>query len=219
MSGTDALCSLHDRKFHEKHDAIVCEIGFNRPSWVADTSATNHESFLLDVVLPRLVASHNCGRLSLLGYSNGGFGALHMLMRHPDVFHRAAVCDAPVLGDFEGVATPWGVDAFEKDPEAALRNRRGAVSSRPSRTTPCSRLTARGRSRRAPTSAPRCARITESRDSLWAGADATWEMGALREQLEAFDVPHVFSDAFEHQPGSWEGGWVEEAIEFLASDL
>jgi hypothetical protein len=55
--------------------------------------------------------------------------------------------------------------------------------------------------------------------ALWAGADATWEMGALREQLEAFDVPHVFSDAFEHQPGSWEGGWVEEAIEFLASDL
>ena len=220
LSGTDVLCSLHDRKFHEKHDAIVCEIGFNRPSWVADTSATNHESFLLDVVLPRLVASHNCGRLSLLGYSNGGFGALHMLMRHPDVFHRAAVCDAPVLGDFEGVATPWGVDAFEKDPEAALLKppRRSFVETFPHNAMfapygPGTLATCPdvGAAMRANNGEPRLA--------LWAGADATWEMGAFREQLAAFDVPHVFSDAFEHQPGSWEGGWVEEAIEFLASDL
>ena len=117
LSGTDALCAMHDRSFHDTHDAIVCELGFNRPSWVADTSRTNHESFLLDVALPRLAASYNCGRLSLIGYANGGFGALHLLMRHPELFHRAAVCDAPVLGDFEGIATPWGVDAFEDDRE------------------------------------------------------------------------------------------------------
>ena len=55
--------------------------------------------------------------------------------------------------------------------------------------------------------------------ALWTGADATWEMHALHEQLEAFDVPHVFSNAFEHQSGSWEGSWVGEAIKFLASDL
>ena len=86
LSGTDALCAMNDRKFHDTHDAIVCELGFNRPSWVADTSETNHESFLLDVLLPRLTAAYNCGRFSLIGYANGGFGALHLLMRHPEVF-------------------------------------------------------------------------------------------------------------------------------------
>lgn len=220
LSGTDVLCALNDRSFHDTHDAIVCELGFNRPSWVADTSKTNHESFLLDVLLPRLTASYNCGRFSLIGYANGGFGALHLLMRHPEVFHRAAVCDAPVLGDFEGIATPWGVDAFEEDEEASLLKPpwRSFVETFPHNAmfapygpgtlASCPDV---GAAMRANGGNPRL--------GLWTGADATWEMRALSEQLEQFDVPHAFSDAFEHQPGSWEGSWVGEAIEFLASDL
>jgi hypothetical protein len=40
-------------------------------------------------------------------------GALHMLMRHPHLFHRAAVCDVPVLGDFVGEMKPWGIAEWD----------------------------------------------------------------------------------------------------------
>ena len=40
--------------------------------WVADSSISNHESYVLNVVLPRVLAEHNVGRISLLGYANGG---------------------------------------------------------------------------------------------------------------------------------------------------
>ena len=33
-------------------------------------------------------------------------------MRHPHLFHRAAVCDVPVLGDFVGMLRPWGIEDF-----------------------------------------------------------------------------------------------------------
>lgn len=99
-------------KFHSEHDALILELGFNRPTWLADTLTCNHESFVLDMVLPRVLSEHNVGRMSLLGYANGGFGALHMLMRHPHLFHRAAVCDVPVLGDFHAEVRPWGIQEW-----------------------------------------------------------------------------------------------------------
>ena len=94
----------------------MLELGFNRPTWLADSSVCNHESYVLvgrcrldpqltpgsprllsmletkntmhcyqtllstatcarpyvlDVILPRVLALHNVGRMSLMGYANG----------------------------------------------------------------------------------------------------------------------------------------------------
>ena len=110
---TKVICD--DEKFHDKNECVVVELGFNRPTWLADTVATNHESFFLDVILPRVLARYNVGTISLIGYANGGFGALNMLLRHPHLFHRVAVADVPVLGDFTGYMRPWGHVDFGGD--------------------------------------------------------------------------------------------------------
>ena len=50
--GTAAVTSAG---FHDKHDNIVLELGFNRPTWLADSASCNHESFVLDMILPRVL--------------------------------------------------------------------------------------------------------------------------------------------------------------------
>ena len=68
----DGPCgAVTSARFHDDNDAIVLELGFNRPTWLADSSSCNHETFLLEMILPRVLASHNVGRMSLLGYANG----------------------------------------------------------------------------------------------------------------------------------------------------
>jgi hypothetical protein len=57
------------------------------------------------------------------------------------------------------------------------------------------------------------------RIGLWSGAHTSWEMSQLAEQFYEFDIHHKWSSAFENEPGSWEGGWVDEALRFLADDL
>ena len=97
--GIKAVKKLH---FHNEHDAIVCELGFNRPSWVADSSISNHESYVLNIVLPRVLAEHNVGRISLLGYANGG-GAAHCPLHCLLILHlhtnaaTAAICLLPMF--------------------------------------------------------------------------------------------------------------------------
>jgi pimeloyl-ACP methyl ester carboxylesterase len=231
LGGTMAARSAGGGNFADARDVLVCELGFNRPSWVADTSTTNHESFVLDAVLPRLVAGYNCGRISLLGYANGGFAALHLLFRNPDVFHRAAACDVPALGDFQGLKTPWGISFFDPREENAPKPPRVSFAE----TFPhndmfapysigtlatCAEVGARlrgegaagvGKSRSASGSPPRV--------GLWSGADATWETREFRDQLTDFAIPHVWSDAYEHQSGSWKGDWLDEALRFLGEDM
>ena len=69
---------------------IVCELCVNRATWLADTTSSNHESFLMEMILPRVCAEHDVGKISLLGHGAGGFAALHTLMRHAHVFHKGA---------------------------------------------------------------------------------------------------------------------------------
>ena len=111
VGGTVAIV---ETGFHDANGAIVLELGFNRPTWLADAAECNHESYLLDVVLPRVLASHNVGRISsLIGYANGGFGALNALLRHPHLFHRVAACDVPgARRFFRGFVRPWGVEEW-----------------------------------------------------------------------------------------------------------
>lgn len=229
VSGTQAVCYRGGgRKFHEKNDCLVCELGFNRPTWVADTSSTNHESFVLDVVLPRLCLEYNVGKMSLLGYGNGGFGALHLLMRHPAIFHRCAVADVPVLGDYEGELKPWGLELFDETGTATFpHDGRNPYSETFLATFPHDDMFT-------PYSAGLLATCEDvkremndlfvkdggvCRIGLWSGAHTSWEMNQLAEQFYEFDIHHKWSSAFENEPGSWEGGWVDEALRFLADDL
>lgn len=218
VGGTVAIT---ETGFHDANGAIVLELGFNRPTWLNDAAECNHESYLLDVVLPRVLASHNVGRISLIGYANGGFGALNALFRHPHLFHRVAVCDVPVLGDFSGFARPWGVEEWNPsgDRDVDARHWWHFLDAFPHNAmfapyNAGTLATCEYVREEIGKSAPGSPRV-----GLWAGSRAAWEMGELREQFEAFGVPHEWSEAWSEQPGSWSGDWLREALDFIARDM
>jgi enterochelin esterase-like enzyme len=64
------------------------------------------ETYFLKVVVPFIqktypVQAEAAGRL-LLGFSKSGWGAFSLLLRHPDVFAKAAAWDAPLMLDRPG---------------------------------------------------------------------------------------------------------------------
>ena len=48
---------------------------------------------------------------------------------------------------------------------------------------------------------------------------AAREMGQLREQFDIFGVRHAWSDAYEDEAADWNGGWLNDALDFLGKDL
>lgn len=59
----------------------------------------------------------------------------------------------------------------------------------------------------------------EPRIGLWSGSRATWEMEQLHEQFDIFGLKHCWSAKFQDEVGSWSGGWLKEALDFLGRDL
>jgi hypothetical protein len=97
----------------DKYGVICVFPVFDTTPWYGD-NLTNpkirHESYLMKVVLPFIERTYPAiaeprGRL-LLGFSKSGWGAVSLLLRHPDVFGRAAAFDAPLMAQWPGA---WGI--------------------------------------------------------------------------------------------------------------
>src|SRR5205807_6283589 len=92
-----------------KLQAVFVAPTFSHLPWYADhptKAEMRQEAYFLKVVVPftekpyRLQAEAS-GRL-LLGFSKSGWGAFSLLLRHPDVFAKAAAWDAPLMMDAPG---------------------------------------------------------------------------------------------------------------------
>jgi enterochelin esterase-like enzyme len=89
--------------------AIFVAPTFSHLPWYADhpTKADiRQESYFLKVVIPFVEKTYPAkpeagGRL-LLGFSKSGWGAYSLLLRHPNVFGKAAAWDAPLMMDKPG---------------------------------------------------------------------------------------------------------------------
>ena len=94
------VMALRDLEYHNMNDCIIVDLCFNTYTWMNDSCSRNHESYLMNVVLPELLGyeATNVGKISLIGYGTSGYGVLSLLYRHPDVFHRAVSADAPIWG-------------------------------------------------------------------------------------------------------------------------
>jgi hypothetical protein len=100
----NGLVEIKKHDLHNKFGVICVEVTFSQLPWYADhpTDATvRQETHFLKVVLPFLelhypVTKDRAGRL-LLGFSKSGWGAFSLLLRHPDVFGKAAAWDAPLM--------------------------------------------------------------------------------------------------------------------------
>jgi enterochelin esterase-like enzyme len=85
---------------------IFVDAGYPTHSWYVDHPTDprmRDESFFLKAVIPLVDSKYPTipegkGRF-LIGYSKGGFGAFTLLLRHPDLFARAAAWDAPLSLD------------------------------------------------------------------------------------------------------------------------
>jgi S-formylglutathione hydrolase FrmB len=95
---------MHD--LHNKHQLIFVAPTFSHLPWYADHPTNlliRQESYFLKVVVPYVESEYPAlaaprGRW-LLGFSKSGWGAWSLLLRHPEVFGRAAAFDAPLMMD------------------------------------------------------------------------------------------------------------------------
>ena len=88
---------------HNKHGLVCVFPTFSHLPWYADhphDPTIRQESYFIEVVIPLIennypVMAQPEGRL-LVGFSKSGWGAYSLLLRHPDLFGRAAAWDAPL---------------------------------------------------------------------------------------------------------------------------
>ena len=105
----DGLAEVQRLDLHNRHNVICVKPTFSQMPWYADhprDPGIRQESRLLEVVVPfidRTYCGFDCDDAStaaprrlLLGFSKSGWGALSLLLRHPDLFDKAAVFDAPL---------------------------------------------------------------------------------------------------------------------------
>jgi len=102
----DGLREVQRQGLHNRHRLICVMPAFDRLPWYADHPTDpriRQESYLLKVVVPlvegRYPVQRDARARLLLGFSKSGWGAWSLLLRHPEVFGRAAAWDAPLMKD------------------------------------------------------------------------------------------------------------------------
>lgn len=102
----DGLLEMQKANVHNRHQLICVGPAFTSKPWYADhdqNPGKMDESHLLKTVIPFIeknypVRTDQKGRL-LIGFSKSGWGALTLLLRHPEVFHKAAGWDIGIRVD------------------------------------------------------------------------------------------------------------------------
>ncbi|HZZ79560.1 MAG TPA: alpha/beta hydrolase-fold protein [Gemmataceae bacterium] len=191
----NGLVEIKKRDLHNKFGVICVEITFSLLPWYADHPTDpkiRQETYILKVVLPFIeqhypVIKGRAGRL-LLGFSKSGYGAFSLLLRHPDVFAKAAAWDAPFM-----MAAPnrFGMDGiygnqenFEKYRLTKLMEQRAKDLGKP----------------------PRLAIL--GYDNF---RSHHTDMQTLMQRL---GIPHEYRDE-KKSPHTWHSGWVKPGVAWL----
>lgn len=193
----DGLAEIRKLGLHDRHRLICVYPTFSQTPWYADhptDARIRQESYLVRDVVPFVertypVLARPAGRL-LLGFSKSGWGAWSLLLRHPDVFGKAAAWDAPLTKarpDAWGMGPIFGTQAnFAKYHVPSLLDR------------------AAGRLGKA------------ARLGLFGYGNFRAHHRRTREKLLSLKIAHVDRDG-PRRRHHWAGGWLAEAVEFLAA--
>jgi len=181
---------------HNTFGLICVAPAFDSTPWYADhptDPAVRHESYLLKVVLPLIEARQPAlarpeGRL-LVGFSKSGWGAFSLLLRHGDVFGRAAAWDAPMM---EQTPTKYGMgevfgtqENFERYKISALIEQRAALlKGGPARLV------------------------------LLGYGNFRDQTEAMHRKMLALGIPHVYDNGTRRRH-HWESGWFAGAVRRL----
>jgi hypothetical protein len=188
----NGLLEVRRHDLHNQFRVIFIAPTFSHLPWYADHPATpgiRQETYFLKVVVPFVETRYPAqaepdGRL-LLGFSKSGWGAWSLLLRHPEVFGKAAAWDAPLMMDRPGrygSGDIFGTLAnFETYQITKLLERRAADL--------------RGRKRLI----------------LLGFGNFRGEHERAHDLLTDLKIPHVYEDGPQREH-RWESGWVAEAV-------
>jgi S-formylglutathione hydrolase FrmB len=194
----DGLLEAQRRGLPDTLQAIFVAPTFADLPWYADHPSNprlRQETYFLRDVIPRVEARYPArrepsGRL-LLGFSKSGWGAYSLLLRHPDLFGKAAAWDAPLMLDRPGRYGSGPIfgsagNFAEYRVSTLLERQARALGDRP-------RLILLGYGNFRP------------------------DHEAAHALLQRLHVPHVYRDGPQREH-VWESGWVAEAAAFLLAD-
>lgn len=193
----DGLLEIKQQNLHEKYQAIFVAPTFSHLPWYCDhptDPAIRQETYFLKVVVPFIDKSYPAGtnrdRRMLLGFSKSGWGAWSLLLRHPELFGRAAAWDAPMmtasLGKY-GTTPIFGTQENFENYRISdlLRTKGNSLGSQP-------RLILTGKGNFQP------------------------EHERVHALMDELNVPHLYRVG-EVKKHDWHSGWVPEAVELLLS--
>jgi len=133
----DARAEVAKLNLADRYGVIVVFPTFSHLPWYVDhpsDPSIRQETYVLKGVVPFVERSYPAqagpnGRL-LLGFSKSGWGAWTLLLRHPEMFGRAAAWDAPMTMDFPryGIGPIAGTqENFERYRVIGLLRERGVL--------------------------------------------------------------------------------------------
>jgi|SRR5579884_1025076 len=192
----DGLPEVKKLGLHDKYGLICVQPTFARLPWYADHPTdprVRQEGYFLQVVVPFVEEKYPAlarpeGRL-LLGFSKSGWGAFTLLLRHPDLFGRAAVWDAPLMMEGPGRYGSGDVFATKENFEKYRVTR--LLEERAGRLGEGKRLAVFG--------------YGNFRD----------DHRAVHALMERLKIDHEYADGPQRRH-DWHSGWVEGAVMFLA---
>ena len=193
----DGLVEIRKQNLHNARRAIFVAPTFSHLPWYADhprDPAIRQETYLLKVVVPFIKSTYPASTAArdrlLLGFSKSGWGACSLLLRHSDIFGRAAAWDAPLMmaqfdrfGAAEVFATQQHFECYRL--QNAAKNK--------------------------------AADLPTGKRLIFTGYGGFREQHQqMHELLNALNIPHEFRDGPE-RTHDWHSGWVPEAVDLLFS--
>lgn len=194
----DGLTEIRKLDLHNKYRAVFAAPTFFHLPWYIDHATDpklKQETYFIDDVMPYVLKNYPVTTLRsghlLLGFSKSGWGAFSLLIRHTDMFKRAAAWDAPFmmqqLGKY-GTTPIFGSEANLDAYELPMAIKRTAE---PERLAHRLIITGYGSFR--------------SEDEQF------------HRLLEAARILHVYRDGPQRKH-DWHSGWVAEAVELLFAE-
>lgn len=191
----DGLTEVSKQNLHNKHKVIFVAPTFSQLPWYADHPTKpeiRQEAYLLNVVIPFVEKTYpvqaDADHRLLLGFSKSGWGAWSLLLRHPDVFGKAAAWDAPLMMDKPGKYGSGEIFGAEENfatyrIETLLRTKSKNLG-------------------------------TGERLILTGYGNFREEHVRTQALLTELKIPHVYQDG-PSRKHDWHSGWVAESVELL----
>lgn len=188
----DSLLEIKNHDLHNEHQSIFVFPSFSDLPWYADhptIPSIRQETYFLKVVVPTVEANYpTSGERHLLGFSKSGWGAWTLLVRHPNMFQRAAAWDAPLMMEQVGKYGSGGIfgtqENFERYRILDLL-RENAMHLR-----------------------------GETRLILTGYDNFRNDHQQIHKLLNELQIPHHYSDG-PRRTHAWNSGWVSEAVGIL----